>query len=348
MIILPIVIHRYFQPDLRVSQKKHPFWDEAGLVAQTQDLFTRFQNDWSKGDGASMKSYVTEPYLTHLTLLMKAERQLRRRNKIIITKPLPAVVWKMAPSFKTPKVLMQVNAVAESSIESDSGDVLFSQKVTVCQYWTLVYVDRLWQLEHIDSYDNITPLTPPSESDPERYQVNGMFRSWFFSNILLPEKGYIFPEEVFEESIVTNHSIGEFNDVLIQMYDYEPGSLNDTGKLRFLVTQTVLPKKYGHIMLLPRTPMSAVLALPSLEEFTSESIDFGDKYDIYARADEARVVFELFNPSFISNILDAPFKCGLEVIDNHLYIFVLEQKGPFASRKRLLSLIQQAWKELRA
>ena len=75
--------------------------------------------------------------------------------------------------------------------------------------------------------------------------------------------------------------------------------------------------------------------------------DFNKNYEVWASDVERVTSFELLNPSFMVKLQEMSFEINIEVVDNIVYLYSKKTVPSSENYEKMLSILQQAFKEMR-
>ncbi len=331
-----------------LAVKKDSSWDIALLNDQVARTFTQYQTDWSNNDSESMRLYLSPNYVEHNKLMVLALRQLCRRN--IIQQPsiikLDLIDIQDDENYTNDRFVMQLMARAVDELyDTKTNTLLFRDPKPFCEFWRFVRKDKdNWLLEGIGQ----------ATEDP--FMLNNelaafaIAKGYFFSPdwgwLLLPSRGQIFESGKFGQSDINNHIIGVYNNTLIQIYNYIPKPTGESNVLNYLIAQVAVPKSYGNIVVRKKRLLSFV-GTKGLRRVTMEWGDFNKRYEVWASDMEKVTSFELLNPSFMVKLQELPFEVNIEVVDNIVYLYSAKVPSTSQNYEIILSILYQAFKEMR-
>ena len=84
-----------------------------------------------------------------------------------------------------------------------------------------------------------------------------------------------------------------------------------------------------------------------LTELSTEWGQFNDKFEVFASSAEKATSFELLNPTFMEKLVAAPFEINIEVADNMLYMYAKNRPADTGNYTAILSVLQEAYREMR-
>lgn len=335
---------------LRDAATKDSAWNPESLMQYTEKVIERFQYDWSRSDTESMKQYLTPWYHYHVSLMMAVLAQARRVNRMsevkILEQHIQSVTDAADNSLDCFVVGFEMSAVDEL-VDSRNGQVIFTNTQPVIEYWNFRRNDNTWLL------DGITPHTADLNSQNQQVkqfaEENKFCYSLDWGWLLLPQYGQLFGSAKFGVADINNHVIGQYQNVIIQIYTYTPSPTN-RGKDNYLVAQVQLPKSYGEILVRRKKGMNINIfgsRVKGLQKIETEWGDFNKKYEVFASTAEGPTSFELLHPVFMEVLERQPFEVNLEVVDNTVYFYTKQTTLQPAYYSAFLEILREAFKQMR-
>ena len=333
--------------DLLNAEKNDSTWNEAKLIDYGKSVFMKYQADWSSYNTENMKSYMTEPYFNHASLMIAALKLANRKD--LVNGPVidQAVITSASDSTDNSKDNLIIGFSAHANdqlIDTTTNKVLYTDKY-MTEYWKFVRSGNTWLLSGIQ----------PSTATQWTHNVSletfasgqGFYYSLDWGYLLLPSKGQIFGEGKFGVSDINNHVIGLYKNILIQLYTYTPNPQNNNKK--FLIAQTVLPRSYGDIVV--RQNKKLQLGIRGLQKVSMEWGQFNSRYEVYATNVEQATSFELLNPLYMQKLQALNFEVNMEVVDNILYMYAPIKYDASTSNlieyQTMLNLLKDAFEQMK-
>ena len=144
---------------------------------------------------------------------------------------------------------------------------------------------------------------------------------------------------------INNHIIGQWQDLLIQLYTYAPTPGDPAGY--YLVGQINTPKDYLGVIVKSKKYETRLKPDKTYDKFEMEWPEFNERYEVYAASRDALPAFELLNPKFMEYLYDKNLNYNLEVVDNVIYIFANVSRITENDYAELLEVLRLAHKELK-
>lgn len=336
------------------------------LATEVQQIFTRYQADWSNLDGSRFNEYMTTSYATRAGLMIEAFQAARRRN------PTTIINYNGTGLVRGSQYGAEFSGVPQYNLEG--------QEVSGFTAWCSAYVDdalydtrsntllmdskynlhEKWLLKRINGRLLLDGIQQPTadlstrEGQIEAFAGQaGAFYSLDWGRMLLPQYGMIFTPESLRVGDVNNHVIGRFkdtghatsDDTVYQLFTYSAVPYHQANRV-YLVGELSVPKSYGNIAIIRRGGW--LRRRPAgLQQYTFESSEFNDMYDVYASDGMALSTFELLNPAMLQTLADAPYIINIEVIDNIIYFYAELRQTDARNYASMLAVLQAAYRELK-
>ena len=336
---------------ITIAASADPLWNAESLKQQYTTAFMDYQKDWSQFNLEHIISYTTPEYARHAGLLMRILKEMHRTNTMSEIEILESGIVAMQDSTYNDSDFFQVafHAKAEDTLwDTRTQTALYTDRSKFTEYWTFVRKDDRWLLGNISQ--ETADIASQNNAIKAFAEQNGMYYSLDMGWLFLPNKGVLFRGGKFKTSDINNHVVGLHNDLLVQLYTYEP--IRNTS---ILVAQINLPKSYEGIIIRRKTFL-ATSGLPKIpsnyRRYTMEWADFNDRYTVHATNQDSLATFELLNPGFMAYLYDADADVSIEVADNVVYLY----KRSVVSRTSLnmgpgylglFTILDKAFKELR-
>lgn len=332
--------------DIVAAASVDPAWDEKQLTSHVQNVFMKFQSDWSNFNFDSIKTYTTQNYSTHTHLMLAALHLRKRRNlmqDIKITELYPVNITDSSDNSED-KVRYYISASANDSIvENFNGEerTLFTDKSSFFEFWTFARTEGGWML---DSIRQGTVSSASKDSGIEQFaKSNNLYYSADWGWLLLPSRGQLFGSGKFGKSDINNHVIGVYNNLLIELYTYAPDP--HRSDKQYTIAQVALPKRYDSVIVEAKKGRSLFHRTPKgYNKLTLEWPDFNKRYNVYATNVEQVTAFELLHPVFMEKLFALNYKVSIEVVENVVYLYSDDISADYIS---MYAILQDAFKEMR-
>lgn len=336
---------------LQVAASADPAWQSDAIRARIEQVFMAYQADWSSFNTARMQSYLTQKYVYHAYLIMKALHQMGRRNNVANPQLLESFVVDVRDSAYDDQdtFTAYIKAVANDELlDAETGQSIYADKRPFEELWRFERRDNEWMLSGISQ---LTANEGQQESSIKNFaNANSMYYSLDWGWLLLPKRGSLFGKANFKKSDINNHVIGEWDGLLVQLYTYVPAKnnqRNDADTNNYLIGQINLPKMYGGIIIRRRSKWSVFSQAPrGYQQVRFEWPDFNKRYDVFATDMDRVTSFELLNPAFMAELYDANLRINIEVVDNLVYFYcgVKESRDNYEA---MLNVLKRSFAELK-
>lgn len=327
---------------------RDPAWHEPALMQRANDVFMRFQQDWSNFNVAAMSTYLSPRYLAHVQLMMRALWEMGRRNSVESPKIRQSGISNVFDARNNDNDTFTVAFDAEAHdklIDVASGEVLFADKSSFQEFWRFDREGNAWML---DGIEQATQDASQKNIWLERFAMqHGMFYSLDWGWLLLPRRGMLFNESSFGKSDVNNHVIGEWHGRIVQLYTYISDKRSNRAD-NYLVAQINLPKSYGGILIRKHSILGRFMRpVPAnYQQYNLEWQAFNKRYDVFATDPDRLATFELLNPAFMAYLFDQNLPMEIEVVDNTVYLYALVSYADI-HYETMLSILLRAFRELK-
>jgi hypothetical protein len=321
-------------------------WEPGKLETDARNTFTQYQKDWSSFNLDSMKTYMTPEYYQHNLLMMGALKLAARQNDVQRPIVYTAEIMHFEDNPDTDNDIHTVEmsvGVHDVLLDTNDQSVLFEKDLSAREYYKFKRSKSKWLFAGIDQ---ATANPAMRNIDLETFaKENGYFYSIDWGHLLLPRRGQLFESGSFGVSDINNHVIGLYKDIIIQLYTYLPNPKN--AMQNFLIVQTSVPKSYGDIVV--RRKKGIFAGKPrGLRKIQMEWSDFNSRYEVFASDSELATSFELLNPKFMEQLQALSFEVNIEVVDNMVYLYTLENGTVNSDHyETMLTILKAAFKEMR-
>lgn len=341
---------------IHASSKTDSIWNETEMMNIAQATFARYQQDWASFNIQNLHQYMTPGYAYHASLLLAALKQLGRANRLSNIKINDTLIVQSVndPYDTNDGFDVAFDASADDQLLDSQGNILFRDTSRFIEYWHFKRSGNTWLLSAITQQTQ--DLSVANLSLQNFARSNNMYYSLDMGWLLLPLNGLLMNRGRFGKSDINNHTIGMYNEHLVQLYTYSP-TTTSTGADSWLVLQIVLPKSYGGIIVQPRRKYLTkrrAYNKPSkaYTKYSFEWGDFNDRYSVYATSPDQLATFELINPGFMAALYDSGLNMSIEVVDNVLYLYrymgiLSVAETSTDSYRTMLAIGLKAFKELR-
>lgn len=337
---------------MELAASKDSAWEETAVQERVRQVFYDYQKDWTDFNVQHMQSYLEPHYYQHAELMLAALKQMGRQNLVDNPELLSIDAVEVVDLPDNTQDQFSVRMAGRGNdqlIETATGKQLYGGVTNFWELWRFTRDGNTWDLAGIRPY---TADGARVDVALERFAgQNGMFYSLDWGRLLLPQRGQLFSRAGFRNSDVNNHVIGQWNDLIVQMYTYVPynGSVEN-----YLVAQIALPKSYGGILVRRRGAGDwrtwFLFAPRGYKRVSMEWPDFNKRYKVFATDVDQVTSFELLNPKFMADLYDKELPFSIEVVDNVAYLYApitgMSVSGSYARYTAALNVLQAAHKEL--
>ncbi|HSX46682.1 MAG TPA: hypothetical protein VLF87_01680 [Patescibacteria group bacterium] len=335
---------RRAQADLQQAATTDKAWNAEDLTQYVQGVFVSFQQDWSAFNVEHMKTYLSENYLAHISLMLEALKLRQRRNQVdsprLLSTPLPTQVQDFPDNSQDNVTFAITGAADDKLIETvDSQEQqLFEDKSSFTEYWHFIRQGNTWLLDNISQQTaNIMMLR---SSIIEFASTNGLYYSADWGWLLLPRRGVLFKGGKFGVSDINNHTIGRYKDIIVELYTYLPNpNVQSSNREQYVIAQVALPKRYDDLIVQAREGLLSDMFQRTPKGYNKMSLewqDFNKRYVVYATNVEQVTAFELLHPVYMEKLFTLPFKVSIEVVDNVVYLHTKDKKADYAVMYEIL------------
>lgn len=310
---------------LDAAAQRDAQWNEDYLKTGAQNIFMKFQTDWSNFDLNAARAYLTPRYAEHISLMLLALQQMHRRNITTVKtfNDTQIVAVQDTADNSGDMFVAGMDAAAEDMLldtSTNPATQLFVSNDNIAEFWRFARDGQSWRL------DGIQPATAEQWTRNPALEdfaaKNGLYYSLDWGRLLLPQRGQLFGGGTFKTADINNHCIGwtatVYDKILTQIYTYSvnPAAYANT----YLIAQATLPRSYGDIVVRRRTGLFQ-FKIKDLKEVATEWGDFNKMYQVFATSPEQATSFELLNPKYMEQLAAVPFEINIEVVDNVVYIY---------------------------
>jgi hypothetical protein len=322
-----------------------------------------------------MKAYLAPDYLKHMALVLAALKQLDRQNDVRNPVLKQATIFNVDDEAKNDldNFDVEIKGGAEDClIRLSDQRLLWRNTSGFTEIWHFDRQGDTWILADIEQQDaesaiekGYIPKAVIAAQDDlaakmEKFaDANGFYYNADFGWLLLPDRGLLFGASAFGRSDINFHVIGQYNQALVQFYQYVPypdqkrqlkDYFNSFYKpyhqvTSYIVAQTVLPKSYSDIVVQHRSGFGIRFTPRGMRKVSLESADFNKRYTLYAAQPDEINSLELLNPAYMEKLYDLPFVVSMEIVGNNLYLFSTDKKADFDS---MLGLVKDAFAQMKA
>jgi len=330
--------------DVAVAAKADPRWDEARLLQRVDFVFTTFQKAWSDLDTKTMQTILTPEYYKRMVLEISVLNNLHRKNIMEGARIITSTIVQMedATNNAQDKFSVRIQAKAKDVLwDEKNNKELYHENCTFMEYWHFVRQGDDWVLDRITQATAKPDLLDTKIS--EFADKNGFYFDPDFGWLMLPQKGVLFSKATFLKSDVNNHVVGYYKNKIVEFYTYIPKANGGDAKSYYLIAQAVLPIHHTDIVVERKKLIN--WPKPGLRRMSLESVDFNNKFCLWAHPDDMSRPLELLTPNFMEKIYNLPIEINIEVVDNVVYFFA-KNKGP-QNYEQMLEVLSWAFDEMK-
>ena len=320
---------------------------EKRIHTAAEHIFTSYQEDWSEFRLDDIKTFSTDHYYEHASLMLELLKNLHRINKV--SKLKVRKVYLLDPVNEKTTLPVNLRVAFDFSgldeVITDDGKKLYSEYASnVSEVWNFVYDGKNLKLSGISQpTESASHLVKSLASFADQ---NHLFYSPDWGRYALPARGLIFSGSSMRIADINNHVIGKWGDLLIQLYTYAE-TPNQATSSYYVVGQINVPKNYLGVIVKSRKFKSGLRPDKSYEKFEMEWNEFNDRYEVYAASRDALPAFELLNPKFMEFLYSKNPAYNLEVVDNVIYIYAKITTVTEKDYEDLLEVLKRAYDELK-
>lgn len=321
-------------------------WSPERLTEYAASIFGKFQHDWQQMNVASIRTYTTQRYANHISLMLYALQQMGRTNQMSNIRIKEIIITSAHDDANDQQDRVSFGILAQANdqlIDTTSGDVLTATTEEFGEQWNFMRHENTWLL---DSIDQATEEESMLVRSLRQFAAdNRMYFSPDWGNLLLPTRSQLF-KVGFKNADINNHIIGFWTgDLLVQLYTYR--TKEDESGDQYVVGQINLPKSYGGILVERRGKLLSRLKAPrGYNKVSLEWGDFNKRYQVYATDENQVTSFELLNPSFMAWLYDQDIKVNIEVVDNVVYLYA-KLSANEQRYEAMLEILKRSHKELK-
>ena len=321
--------------------------EEKDIHEKSKQIFESYQADWTNFNLEDIKTFSTDQYYTHASLMLELLKNLHRTNKV--SKLKVHKVYLLDPVNEKTVLPTNIRVAFDFSgldeVITDDGQKLYSEYASnASETWNFVYDGKSLKLAGISQ-----PTASSShlvQSLASFASQNHLFYSPDWGRYALPARGLIFGGASMKIADINNHVIGKWGDLLIQLYTYAE-TPNQAASSYYIVGQINVPKNYLGVIVRSKNFKSGHRPDKSYEKFEMEWNEFNDRYEVYAASRDALPAFELLNPKFMEFLYSKNPAYNLEVVDNVIYIYARITTVTEKDYQDLLEVLKKTYDELK-
>ena len=293
-----------------------PVWQETALTTRVQEVFLRFQNDWSTYNVGSMKDYLSESYWKRMVLELNVLQNEQRKNAV--ENPRIICIEILDAFDDSDDTKDRFTAVVSASahdvlLDTETNTELYVDNSAFAEYWDFVRDGAEWKLDLIRQSTENASLAEPEIAEFAR--KHDFFYDPDFGWLMMPNKGVIFSASNFKTSDINNHVVGYYRDKIVEFYTFVPAQNGPN----YVVAQVALPIKYHDILVRRKGWLN--IGPRGLRRIETESNEFEAKFCLWAHPEDQISSFELLTPNFMEKVFELPFELNIEVVGSFLYLY---------------------------
>lgn len=318
-------------------------WQEDVLLARAKEVFYQFQKAWSENNVAVMQTLLTPEYFKRMVLELNVLKNQGRRN---IMESVSLISLKVnaaqdSADNNQDKFTVELTASAKDKLlDVIKDEVLYVDSSLFIEYWTFKRINDIWYLDIIKQSTENVVLTESAIAEFARQ--NNFYYDPDFGWLMMPDKGVLFNKTNFKVSDINNHVIGYYRDKIVEFYTYIPNA-NSKISTNYLVAQAILPINYENILIKKKQ----FINWPhfGLRYIELESVEFNNKFRVWAGKKDQVNSLELLTPNFMEKIYNLPFELNIEIVGNTLYLYTKERGS--VNYPRMLEVLSWAFDEMK-
>lgn len=304
-------------------------WTHSILTDRARDVFLQFQKDWSDFNVEAMKEYLTTDFYKKMVLEMNVLKNFWRQNLVNSPKIQSINVIEAKDDLDNSRDTFTAEIIARADdvlMNTYHKVPLYKDSSYFTEYWVFTRDGEKWLLGRIKQSTENPNLI-------ERAIINFSDKNNFFYDpdfgwLMMPNAGAIFSKTDFKTSDINNHVIGYYRDKIVEFYTYRRlrgwrprgGLVQASQYISYTVAQAILPIRYNDI-LVRRKKWLWNPAPRGLRRIKTESVDFNNKFCLFAAPGDHISSFELLSPDFMEKIYHLGFVLNIEVVGNVLYLY---------------------------
>lgn len=306
--------------DLAVAAKSDPKWQERDLIRRVEEVFFIFQNAWAKKDPDAMRTILSAEYYKRMVLEISVLKNLHRTNTLENPVIVSCHIQDMTDVADSSgdKFTAHVNAKGKDVLWDDlANKEIYHENSSFTEDWHFVREDNRWVLGVITQATADPRLEDQKIADFAKQ--NGFYFDPDFGWLMLPQKGVLFSKASFLRSDINNHVVGYYRNKIVEFYTYAPRANGGERQPYYLIAQAILPIHHTDIVV----ERKKLINWPKrgLRRMSLESVDFNNKFCLWAHPADMSRPLELLTPNFMEKIYNLPIEINIEVVDNVLYLY---------------------------
>lgn len=313
--------------------------EQKTAISRGREIFLVFQSSWSKFDLVNMQKLTSQAFYKKMVLELNVLKNYQRQNDMQSVKIQK--FYLQQSSFSTSSFVAFVQASAtDKLIDLRDNKLIFVDNSVFSEYWYFIRENGVFVLDRIEQTTASTAKKIPAIE--QFASANGFYYDIDFGWLMMPSRGAIFGPSGFGNADINNHVIGYHKDKIVEFYSYEPKA--GAGMTPLVVAQAILPRHYDDILVTQKSWYNFKPKQKGLTKIETESVDFNKKFAVWAADIDKATSFELLAPNFMERIYALSSEINIEVVDNVLYIYSLDQSIAY---DQLLEILNWAFEEMK-
>lgn len=320
-------------PQATAAQKK--------IAIEARKVFVDFQQSWSDFDLKKMKTITSDNYYKKMVLELNVLENYKRQNLMDNVVILGAYLG--ANTDQSVQVFFQARS-DDKLLDTQNNSVIYTDSSSFAEIWTFV---RSGKKLVLDDISQTTAEASKLEPAIAQFAVdNGFYYDPDFGWLMMPSRGAIFGPTGFGNADINNHVIGYYGKgikaKIVEFYSYEPKA--GAGLEPITVAQAILPKSYDDILVTMKGWYGFKPKAKGLNKIETESVDFNNKFSVWAANQDQATSFELLATNFMERIYALDFDINIEIVDNVLYLY---SPGTNINYADMLEVLSWAFDEMK-
>ncbi|HMS92394.1 MAG TPA: DUF3137 domain-containing protein [Candidatus Saccharibacteria bacterium] len=320
--------------------------EEKNIAKSAEETFLAFQKAWSEFDLKTMQKITSSEFYKKMVLELQVLKNYSRTNSMENVAVDKIYVSEQEEYSDGYRIYFSASST-DKLIDNKENKTLFTDSSSFAEIWTFIKKGKIYVLDGIRQTTEDSSKYVPAIA--EFAKTNGFYYDPDFGWLMMPSHGAIFGPAGFGNADINNHVIGYYQDKkrsekIVEFYSYEPKA--GVGMKPFIVAQAILPRKYDNILVTEKSwydfkPKAKGLAKIKIE---TESVEFNNKFAIWAADTDKATSFELLATNFMERIYALEFEINIEVVDNVLYLY---SPSSSISYQDMLDVLSWAFEEMK-
>ena len=282
------------------------------------EIFPRFQKDWSDFNFESMKEYVTDAYLEHVTLqlqILKLEGRVNSMSHVKIHD-----VWIVNSTYedkRRDRLSVEITALAKDVLEDNQGEIIHTDSNTFTEYWHFKKEAAGWKLDLITQRK--TPLSKAQLTIKDFADRHNLSFDSSYGLLSLPIQGSIFSKKEFGIAEIDNHVLGTHEGTPFEIYTFLTNK-----KGTYLVSQSYINTHFEHIIV--RRNIKFKHKPKDVELADVDNWKIAQKYSVYTSIDGPEISLNILNSQFMKRFDSLPKDFTIEILGNIVVCYTQESR----------------------